>query len=148
LAAAAVRADVVEREVRPALEAGEIVVIDRFLGSPLIEFGSPDELDGHELHSLTNWATGRLRPDVTVLLDRAPSDGPAGTGHRAALAMGEEHLRVQRWLTRMAAAEPHRYVVVDADADPEIVEDRVRAEIRPLVGARPAKRRPSARQPR
>jgi dTMP kinase len=167
LAAAAVRADVVEREVRPALEIGEIVVMDRFVANPLMQLGlaqaaadaaggiggssssangsAADNLDSNELHSLTNWATGRLRPDVTVLLDRAPSDGPAKAGLRQPLSMGEEHLRVQRWLTRMAAAEPHRYVVVDADAAPEIVEEQIREGIRPLVrtaALRPAKRRP------
>jgi dTMP kinase len=135
LAAAAVRADVVEREVRPALEAGDVVVMDRFLASPLTQFGCPDELDAAELHSLTNFATGRLRPDVTVLLDRAPTDVPVGAGPRGPLAMGEDHLRVQRWLTRMAADEPHRYVVVDADAAPELVEQRVREGVAPLVRA-------------
>ena len=163
LAAAAVRADVVEREVRPALQAGGIVVMDRFVANPLMQLGldmaaadaaggigataaeSPDDFDSNELHSLTNWATGRLRPDVTVLLDRAPTDGPAGAGVRHPLAMGEEHLRVQRWLTRMAAAEPHRYVVVDADAAPDAVEERIRDGIRPLVhtaALRQAKWRP------
>lgn len=139
LAAAAVRADVVEREVRPALEAGDVVVVDRFLASPLTEFGCPDELDAAELHRLINFATGRLRPDVTVLLDRAPTDLPGGSGpeltHRGPLSMGEDHLRVQRWLTRMAADEPHRYVVVDADAAPDLVEQRVRARVAPLVRA-------------
>jgi dTMP kinase len=135
LAAAAVRADVVEREVRPALEAGEVVVMDRFLASPLTQFGCPDELDAAELHSLTNFATGRLRPDVTVLLDRAPTDVPGGVGPRGPLAMGEDHLRVQRWLTRMAADEPHRYVVVDADAAADVVEQRVRERVAPLVRA-------------
>jgi dTMP kinase len=59
--------------------------------------------------------------------------------------MGEEHLRVQRWLTRMAAAEPHRYVVVDADAAPDVVEEQIRVGIRPLVhtaSLRQPKRRP------
>jgi dTMP kinase len=135
LAEVAARADVVEREVRPALSAGEIVVVDRFLATPLSEFGSPDELDGGELDSLTDWATGRLRPDVTVLLDRGPSGADAVFGPREPLAVGEEHLRVQRWLTRLAAAEPHRYVVVDADSGPEDVERRVRDGVAPLVRA-------------
>jgi dTMP kinase len=50
------------------------------------------------------------------------------------MAMGEEHVRVQRLLTRMAAAEPHRYVVVDADSSPDVVAERVREGLRPLVG--------------
>ncbi|MGQ0482786.1 MAG: bifunctional MFS transporter/dTMP kinase [Pseudonocardia sp.] len=164
LAAAAVRADVVERQVRPALEAGEIVVVDRFLANPLAQFGfgsggvgseldrgepdpgepDPGELDSGELENLATWATGRLRPDVTVLLDRAPSTDPGVTQRRAEpIAMGEEHLRVQRLLTSMAAADPHRYVVIDADAPPEVVRQRVRDALDPLVrdrGRAPARR--------
>jgi dTMP kinase len=133
LAEAAVRADVVEREVWPALRVGETVVMDRFLALPLGHLDSPDELDTHELDSLTSWATGRLLPDVTVLLDRAPALGPPLSAPRQALAMGEEHVRMQRWLTRLAAAEPHRYVVVDADATPDVVAQRIREGVRPLL---------------
>jgi len=145
LAAAAVRADVVEREVRPALEAGDVVVVDRFLASPLIAFGlaasadngsgSRVELNTGELESLASWATGRLRPDVTVLLDRAPSAEPLASKQTEPLAMGEEHLRVQRLLARVAAAEPHRYVVVDADAEPDVVAQRIRDGLAPMIRA-------------
>jgi dTMP kinase len=151
LAEAAVRADVVEREVWPALRAGETVVMDRFLAMPLVQFDSPNELDSHELDSLTSWATGRLLPDRTVLLDRAPALGPPLSGPRQALAMGEEHVRMQRWLTRLAAAEPHRYVVVDADATPDVIAERIREGVQPLlrrtggVGDRPVREQTRAR---
>ena len=87
LAEAAARADQVERVIRPALADGAIVVADRFLASPLVQLGvaadrMQAELDAAELESLAAWATGRLRPDVSVLLDRAPApadaDVPAG----------------------------------------------------------------------
>jgi dTMP kinase len=131
LAAAAVRADQVERVIRPALASGAVVVVDRFLVSPLVQFGvaadraSADgahpDLDPGELESLAAWATGRLRPDVSVLLDRAPAEAASQSGGLP----GEEHVRVQRLLTRMAAAEPHRYVVIDADGSPDEVAERV-----------------------
>jgi dTMP kinase len=139
LAAAAVRADQVERVIRPALAAGAVVVVDRFLASPLVQFGvaadrADAELDPGELESLAVWATGRLRPDVSVLLDRAPTEvAPASPG-----MPGEEHVRVQRLLTRMAAAEPHRYVVVDADASPDEVAERVFSGLETLLPRRPA----------
>lgn len=136
LAAAAVRADLVEREVRPALDTGDIVVMDRFLAIPLAQFrladGLGDDLEAGELENLAAWATGRLRPDVTVLLDRSPD--PALPPRRPELAeMGAEHVRVQRLLTRMAAAEPQSYVVVDADSPPDVVAERVQAALRPVV---------------
>jgi dTMP kinase len=131
LAAAAVRADQVERVIRPALAEGAVVVVDRFLASPLVQFGvaadrassdgAQPDLDPGELESLAAWATGRLRPDASVLLDRAPVEVAPPAGGLA----GEEHVRVQRLLTRMAAAEPHRYVVVDADGSPDEVEERI-----------------------
>ncbi|OZM82804.1 MFS transporter [Pseudonocardia sp. MH-G8] len=133
LAAAAVRADQVERVIRPALVQGAVVVVDRFLVSPLVQFGVAAgghvELDTGELENLAAWATGRLRPDVSVLLDRAPSDAAPRTVGVA----GEEHVRVQRLLTRMAAAEPHRYVVVDADGSPDEVAERVFRGLAPVL---------------
>ncbi|WP_214368346.1 bifunctional MFS transporter/dTMP kinase [Pseudonocardia sp. H11422] len=168
LAAAAVRADLVERVIRPALADGAVVVVDRFVASPLAQFGvaahrMDAELDAGELENLAGWATGRLRPDISVLLDRPPAATPVppaaspdslGVGampdNGAALTApipaeplpaaepprglaGEEHVRVQRLLTRMAAAEPHRYVVVDADGPAEEVAARVAAGLAPVL---------------
>jgi dTMP kinase len=149
LAAAAVRADQVERVIRPALAEGAVVVVDRFLASPLLQFGvaadrassdgAQPDLDPGEMESLAAWATGRLRPDASVLLDRAPVEVAPPVGGLA----GEEHVRVQRLLTRMAAAEPHRYVVVDADGSPDEVEERI---IRGLEQVLPKPPAPAARQ--
>jgi dTMP kinase len=146
LAEAAVRADLVERVVRPALDDGATVVADRFLASPLVRFGvvadrTQAELDGSELESLASFATGRLRPDVSVLLDRAPTsvpaeaDVPAGDDTAPIPLPGEEHLQVRRLLTRMAAAEPHRYVVVEADGTPDDVAARVLAALTTVLPA-------------
>ncbi len=126
LAAAAVRADQVERVIRPALASGAVVVADRFLTGPLmqaLEGQSDARLDAGEVEALTAWATGRLRPDVSVLLDSPPS--------RPTAADPAEHVRVQRLLTHVAAAEPHRYVVVDAASD-EMLE-RMIDGLRPLL---------------
>ncbi|GAA3248957.1 dTMP kinase [Pseudonocardia petroleophila] len=129
LAAAAVRADLVERVIRPALAQGAVVVVDRFLAG-LVEYGvAATEVEPRELDSLVLWATGRLRPDVSVLLDRAAPAAPTG------LLPGEEHLRVQRLLTRMAAAEPHHYVVVEAGGTADEVAERVYAGLAPMLPA-------------
>jgi len=107
------------------------VVVDRFVASPLVRFGvAADEVDPAELDGLALWATGRLRPDVTVLLDGAT--GTSGT------LPGEEHGRVQKLLARMAAAEPRRYLVVPAAGDPDEVAQRVHAGLAPLLPPAPA----------
>ncbi|HET6499179.1 MAG TPA: dTMP kinase [Amycolatopsis sp.] len=131
LAAAAVRADIVERDVHPALEGGSIVVMERFVDSPLAHLSAVAGLDAKELEGLADWATGRLRPDVTVLLDADPGDRAAG-----AISV-EEQWRVQSLLSEMAAADPDHYVVVDGDGTEDEVAERVQTAVHAvLVGRR------------
>jgi dTMP kinase len=134
LAAAAVRADIVERDVQPALDAGAIVVMERFVDSPLAHLSAVAGLDIEEFEGLADWATGRLRPDITVLLD---SDPGASGGMPLAARSAQSQWRVQELLSEMAAADPDRYVVVDADGTEEEVGERVRTAVRTmLVGRR------------
>ncbi|WP_394614368.1 bifunctional MFS transporter/dTMP kinase [Lentzea sp. JNUCC 0626] len=128
LVAAAVRADVVERQVRPALDSGAVVVMERYVDSPLAHFTATSSLEHQELEGLVDWATGRLRPDLTILLDRPVVDGK-GIGP-------EHHWRVQRLLSEMAASDPDRYLVVEAEGDTDEVADRVRAAVVPLLAGR------------
>ena len=138
LAAAAIRAELVERIVRPALDEGAVVVVDRFMASPIAQFGvAADRMDAElepgELERLAVWATGGLRPDVSVLLDREAEGVPAESGGVA----GEEHARVQRLLTGLVAAEPHDYVVIEAEGEPEQVAERVLAGLLPSLPPAP-----------
>lgn len=124
LAAAAVRADIVERDVRPALDAGAVVVMERFVDSPLAHLSTVAGLDATELEGLADWATGRLRPDLTVLLDADPGT-PSGEQTKGP----EQNWRVQQLLTEMAAADPDRYVVVEAEGAVDEVSERVRTAV-------------------
>ncbi len=133
LVAAAVRADIVERQIRPALDRGALVVMERFVDSPLAHLSAVAGLDPAELEGLADWATARLRPDVTILLDRDPSTvDPEQTRSRPT----EHHWHVQRVLTEMASADPDRYVVVDADGTPEQVAGRVRTAVQTALAGR------------
>ncbi|GAB3443070.1 bifunctional MFS transporter/dTMP kinase [Actinophytocola sediminis] len=131
LVAAAVRADIVERQIRPALDRGALVVMERFVDSPLAHLSAAAGLDPAELEGLADWATARLRPDVTILLDRDPSLLTAARSKPT-----EHHWHVQRVLTEMAAADPDRYVVVDADGSPEQVAVRVRIAVQTALAGR------------
>jgi len=133
LVAAAVRADVVEREVRPALDNGALVVMERYVDSPLAHFSAAGSVEPREVEGLVDWATGRLRPDMTVLLDRMPAQVRASGG---TLDTVEHHWRVQKLLTDMASADPERYVVVDADGTEDEVAERVRTAVLPLLARR------------
>ncbi|MBB4907190.1 bifunctional MFS transporter/dTMP kinase [Actinophytocola algeriensis] len=132
LVAAAVRADIVERQIRPALDRGALVVMERFVDSPLAHLSAAADLDPAELEGLADWATARLRPDVTILLDRDPSTLDP-TQRRSS---STDHWQVQKVLTEMAAADPDRYVVVDADGTPEQVAVRVRIAVQTALAGR------------
>jgi dTMP kinase len=131
LVAAAVRADIVERQIRPALDRGALVVMERFVDSPLAQLSVAAGMDPADLEGLADWATARLRPDITVLLDRDPSTMPFPSRGNT-----EHHWRVQRVLTEMARADPDRYVVVDADGSPDQVAERVRIAVQAALAGR------------
>jgi dTMP kinase len=122
----------VERQIRPALDRGALVVMERFVDSPLAHLSAAADLDPAELEGLADWATARLRPDVTILLDRDPSTlDPAQRR-----ASSTDHWQVQKVLGEMAAADPDRYVVVDADGTPEQVAVRVRIAVQTALAGR------------
>ncbi|MET0233932.1 MAG: MFS transporter [Kibdelosporangium sp.] len=131
LVAAAVRADIVEREIRPALDRGAIVVMERFVDSPFAHLSAVAGLDPEEMEGLTDWATAKLRPDLTVLLDRDPATLPP-----ARYQSNDHHWRVQDLLVEMASSDPNRYVVVDSDDDDEATSLRVRTAVRGAIAAR------------
>ncbi|MEV6873665.1 dTMP kinase [Amycolatopsis sp. NPDC051128] len=142
LAAAAVRADIVERHVQPALDAGSVVVMERFVDSPLAHLSAVAGLDSDELEGLADWATGRLRPDLTILLDAAPNGAPRDKS----TAMNDQW-RVQHLLTEMAAANPERYVVIDADGTDVEVAERIRTALRAVFVGRLAALAPTTEKP-
>jgi dTMP kinase len=105
--------------------------MERFVDSPLAHLSAAAGLDPAELEGLADWATAKLRPDVTILLDRDPSTMDAERARPP-----EHHWQVQRVLTEMAAADPDRYVVVDADGTPEQVAVRVRIAVQTALAGR------------
>lgn len=137
LAAAAVRADIVERDVRPALDNGGIVVMERFADSSLAHLSTIAGLDAGELEGLADWATDQLKPDITLLLDTEPTpDGDGGVSH--------QQWRMRGLLSEMAAADPDRYVVIDADGPPDEVAERVRTAVEAVLLLRGIRRSPGA----
>ena len=135
----AARSQLVAEVIRPALEAGAVVICDRFADSTLAYQGYGEGLDLDALRSLGAWATGGLTPDLTLLLDvpedvrrvRRPERGTseedrfeAGHGHDAAF-----HERVRRGFLALAAAEPERWHVIDATPPPDEVARRILAVV-------------------
>jgi dTMP kinase len=112
--------------------------MERFVDSPLAHLGALGGLDPSELDGLADWATGRLRPDITVLLDRDPATmtDHVDEGVPRGINSVDHHWRVQRLLTEMAAADPARYVVVDAEGSEAAVAERIRTAMTPALRER------------
>ncbi len=119
---AADRAEHVATVIGPALERGAIVVTDRFVDSSLAYQGRGRNLPIAEIAGLNQWATGGLRPDLTILLDLPPMAGlvrRAPSADRLEAEPTEFHQRVREGFLAQARAEPQRYLVLDATRPPE-----------------------------
>jgi dTMP kinase len=133
---AAARAELVAEVIRPALERGAHVLCDRYLDSSLAYQGVARGLGRGPVEEVNRFATGGLLPDVVVLLDLDPA---AGLGRRAGALDRIEaqdlgfHRRVRQAFCDLAAADPGRFVVVDAAAPVGEVAARVQAAVLPLL---------------
>ncbi|MCW2815453.1 MAG: Thymidylate kinase [Nocardioides sp.] len=132
---AADKAEHVDTVVRPALERGAVVITDRYVDSTLAYQGAGRTLDVAEVEAVARWATGGLRPHLTVVLDLAPEAGLGRFAERDRIE-GESlefHERVRAAFVAMAAADPDHYLVLDARADVETVEAAIRTAVGPLL---------------
>ncbi len=137
---AADKAEHVHAVVGPALAAGEVVITDRYVDSTLAYQGAGRSLPADELEWVARWATGDLRPHLTVLLDLEPSEGLTRFEERDRIE-GESvafHQRVRVEFLRLAAEDPDHYVVLDARAGVEQIADEVHARLRPVLPEVPA----------
>ena len=127
----AARSDLVASRLRPALEAGRIVLCDRYTDSTLAYQGGGRGLDASTLASWNRAATGGLVPDLTLLFDLDPGLGLArraaahGSANRIDLESELFHTRVRERYLQLARAEPARFVVVDAARPPAELAERV-----------------------
>lgn len=144
----AARSQLVRDVILPALAGGETVICDRFADSTLAYQGYGSGVDQDSLRTLERLATGGLRPDVVILLDVPVS---VGLARRAGGSPGELtrfersphhdrsfHERVRQGYLTLAAADPERWRVVDATADPAAVAEQIhRALEKDLVPSEP-----------
>ncbi len=129
---AAARAQLVEQVIRPALERGETVLCDRYLHSSLAYQGVARGLGVEPVAAVNAFATGGLLPDLVVLLAVDPAEGLDRV--RGALDRIEDqdlefHQQVERGFMELAAADPVRFLVVDAARPAEQVAAEVRAAV-------------------
>ncbi|MFB8392963.1 dTMP kinase [Streptomyces yangpuensis] len=126
---AADRAEHVDTVVRPALERGAIVISDRYIDSSVAYQGAGRDLSPTEIARISRWATDGLVPNLTVLLDVSPEAARerfTEAPDRLESEPAEFHQRVRSGFLTLAAADPGRYLVVDAGQDPDSVTTVVR----------------------
>lgn len=133
---AADRAQHVAQVIRPALDAGGVVICDRYIDSSLAYQAGGRELTGEDILRLSEWATGGLWPRRTYLLDmdyRASSHRLTGEADRLESAGAAFFERTRQAFLDLAARDPHRIKVVDASAGIDDVWAAIKADVDLLV---------------
>ena len=137
----AARIDHVDGLIRPTLLRGDWVLCDRFIDSTRAYQGARRGVDARRLDLLERAATGGLRPDLTFILDIAPRTGLARVARRPGATASADrfeseeisfHDALRRAFLEIAATNPERCCVIDADRS----EEAVARDIREIVHAR------------
>jgi dTMP kinase len=126
----ACRSQHVAQVIKPALQAGAVVICDRFTDSTLAYQGYGRGLDLRSLERLNRFATGGLAPALTLLLDLPVATGLARRRRERDMNRLDREVkafyeRVRRGFLKMAAQHPRRIEVIDATPDPDVVAREV-----------------------
>lgn len=133
---AASRAQLAREIIRPALEAGQIVLADRFMDSTTVYQGVARQLDAAAVEFINKFAVDGCRPDATLVLDLPVDVARERLRERAGgtLSLVEDPFdsesdpffcAVRSGYQRLAADEPKRVSLIDASQLPEIVTREV-----------------------
>ena len=146
----AARAQLVEERIRPLLDDGAVVIADRFAGSTVAYQGHGRGIKLDRIRWLNDFATGRLYPDLTILLDIDPLIGLeransrqlqlalpiAGAPDRFEEEIMAFHDNVRRGFLEQAESDPDQWHVVDGHRSIVQVATAVRAAIEGLLTAK------------
>jgi dTMP kinase len=114
--------------IRPSLEAGKIVLCDRYVDSSLAYQGVARGLGEQDVLTLNVWATQGLFPDLVILLHVEPEAGMKRTAGEPDRFESEDlafHAKVANAYLRIAEEHPERFVVIDGSKP----EDEVHKEV-------------------
>jgi dTMP kinase len=137
---AADRAQHVRRVIRPALEAGRVVISDRYADATVAYQGAGRGFPPQLITEIVQLATEGLKPDLTVLFDVGIEESTSRTTRRSSgksssnktgrdrldIENAEFHGRVREAYLQIASAEPERVIVVDASGPVEQTQERVK----------------------
>jgi dTMP kinase len=133
------RAQLVEQVIRPYLAGGGVVLCDRYADSTLAYQGYGHQVNLDQLKVLIDFATGGLKPDLTLLLDLDAEEGlrrreQGGDWNRLDAYTQAFHQRVRLGFLELARQEPQRWVTIDAGRPPDQVQNAIRQEVTRRLG--------------
>ena len=123
------RAQLTDDVIKPALDAGQVVISDRYLLANIVYQGYAGGLDPEQLRTVGAIATSGLQPDLTFVLDLPLADAVKRrkqTADRMERRDDDYHERVRQGFLTEAKRQPERMIVVDANRP----EDAIQADIR------------------
>ena len=136
----AARAQLVRNVIRPALDAGQWVVCDRFSDSTTSYQGYGRGLPLNIIAEANDFACEGLKPDLTLLLDVSPETARQRMRRRESATNvsadriecegAEFHERIRRGFAELARSEPERIVTVDANGTPDEVWEEIWKSLR------------------
>lgn len=142
---AAARSDHVEQVIRPAIMRGETAIIDRFMDSTRVYQGMTGNLPEAFMSTLERVAVNGMVPDLTIILDLDPAEGLKRAAARRRKGAPVDRFEKERLATHtarregfrmIAKAEPERCRLIDASGDPDLVADRIWAEVEAMMRKR------------
>lgn len=131
------RADHIEKVVKPALESGKIVLLDRFYDSSFVYQGYAGDLNLKDIQNVTELAVKDIKPNLTFLLDldyevgmlRKSKDDKLRNLDRIEQKGESYHKKVRDGYLKLAEQNPDRIVVIDASKTPDEIFEKIKAKI-------------------
>ena len=135
------RRDNLVRIIQPALEAGEALLTDRFYDSTSVYQGIVGGASDDLITALNTLSLDHIKPDITILLDIDPKLGlerstrPDNEETRFESKGMAFHEAVRAGYLQLAAAEPDRFMVIDASRNEKLIHDDIIAKLEPKLRA-------------
>lgn len=139
---AASRAQHVAEKIKPALERGDIVLLDRFLDSSLVYQGIGRGMTIETIEAINRFATGGLQPDATFMVYIDYEEGlrrkqkQNGSLDRMESQQDNFHRRVNEGCLELAKRYPERIQLIDGARDPQTIHQDILKRVQKLVEAR------------
>lgn len=131
------RAQLVAEVIQPALKKGKVVICDRFADSTIVYQGYGRGLDFQLVRTVNDAAVRGARPDLTILLDIPVKEGLARKKDKKRDRFEQEtlafHQRVREGYLKLAAAEPERWLVIDAAKSKEKIAGEIWQRVSKLL---------------